>query len=143
MAESTLSRFGRQMHNARKPVLTAAFASLLFSLLLISQGNSFIDGNSPPPTIEAGRALDLVDDQLPVTSANSVTYIFTHDDMVWSDEGYQQAVAAALEGLSELDIEILSISTAYDASEDPVHLASHVSRDGHTTAAYKIGRAHV
>ena len=140
MAESALSRFGRQMHNARKPVLTAAFASLLLSLLLISQGNSFIDGNSPPPTIEAGRALDLVDEKLPVTSANSVTYIFTHEEMIWNDEGYQQAVATALEGLSELDIEILSISTAYDAAEDPVHLASHVSRDGHTTAAYiRIG----
>ena len=140
MAESALSRFGRQMHNARKPVLVAAFASLLISLLLISQGNSFIDGNSPPPTIEAGRALDLVDDELPVTSANSVSYIFTHDEMVWSDEEFQQAVAAALESLSELDLEIISISTAYDAAEDPIHLASHVSRDGHTTAAYvRIG----
>ena len=140
MAESALSRFGRKMHNARKPVLAAAFASLLFSLLLISQGNSFIDGNSPPPTIEAGRALDLVDDELPVTSANSVSYIFTHDEMVWSDEEFQQAVAAALESLSELDLEIISISTAYDAAEDPIHLASHVSRDGHTTAAYvRIG----
>ena len=140
MAESALSRFGRQMHNARKPVLAAAFASLLISLLLISQGNSFIDGNSPPPTIEAGRALDLVDDELPVTSANSVSYIFTHDEMVWSDEEFQQAVAAALESLSELDLEIISISTAYDAAEDPIHLASHVSRDGHTTAAYvRIG----
>ena len=140
MAESALSRFGRQMHNARKPVLVAAFTSLLISLLLISQGNSFIDGNSPPPTIEAGRALDLVDDELPVTSANSVSYIFTHDEMVWSDEEFQQAVAAALESLSELDLEIISISTAYDAAEDPIHLASHVSRDGHTTAAYvRIG----
>ena len=140
MVESALSRFGRQMHNARKPVLTAAFASLLFSLLLISQGNSFIDGNSPPPTIEAGRALDLVDEELPVTSANSVTYIFSHEEMVWSDEEYQQAVTSALSGLSGLDVEILSISTAYDAAEDPVHLASHVSRDGHTTAVYvRIG----
>jgi len=128
------------MHNSRKAVLAAAFASLLVSLLLISQGNSFIDGNSPPPTIEAGRALDLVDDELPVTSANSVSYIFTHDEMVWSDEEFQQAVAAALASLSELDLEIISISTAYDAAEDPIHLASHVSRDGHTTAAYvRIG----
>ena len=60
--------------------MATAFASLLVSLLLISQGNSFIDGNSPPPTIEAGRALDLVDDELPVTSANSVTYIFSHEN---------------------------------------------------------------
>ena len=140
MVESALSRFGRQMHNSRKAVIATAFASLLVSILLISQGNSFIDGNSPPPSIEAGRALDLVDDELPVTSANSVTYIFSHDEMVWSDEEFQQAVAAALASLSELDVEILSISTAYDAAEDPIHLASHVSRDGHTTAAYvRIG----
>ena len=140
MVESALSRFGRQMHNSRKAVIATAFASLLVSILLISQGNSFIDGNSPPPSIEAGRALDLVDDELPVTSANSVTYIFSHDEMVWSDEEFQQAVAAALESLSELDLEIISISTAYDAAEDPIHLASHVSRDGHTTAAYvRIG----
>ena len=110
MGESTLSRLGRQMHNSRKAVLAAAFASLLVSILLISQGNSFIDGNSPPPSIEAGRALDLVDDELPVTSANSVTYIFSHDEMVWSDEEFQQAVAAALASLSELDLEIISIS---------------------------------
>ena len=140
MAESALSRFGRQMHSSRRTVFAAAFASLIISLLLISQGNSFIDGNSPPPTIEAGRALDLVDDELPVTSANSVTFIFSHDEMVWSDDEYQQAVSSALAKLSELDIEILSISTAYDAPVDPVHLSSHVSRDGHTTAAYvRIG----
>ena len=120
--------------------MATAFASLLVSLLLISQGNSFIDGNSPPPTIEAGRALDLVDDELPVTSANSVTYIFSHEEMSWNDENFEQAIMAALAKLSDLDIEILSISTAYDAADDPVHLASHVSRDGHTTAVYvRIG----
>ena len=140
MAESSLSRFGRQMHGSRKAVLATAFASLLVSILLISQGNSFIDGNSPPPTIESGRALDLVDDELPVTSANSVTYIFSHEEMSWNDETFEQAVMAALAKLSDLDIEILSISTAYDAADDPVHLASHVSRDGHTTAVYvRIG----
>ncbi|MFL2493750.1 MAG: MMPL family transporter [Candidatus Thalassarchaeum sp.] len=140
MTQSALSRFGRQMHSSRRTVFAAAFASLIISLLLISQGNSFIDGNSPPPTIEAGRALDLVDDELPVTSANSVTFIFSHDEMLWIDDEYQQAVSLALAKLSELDIEILSISTAYDAAEDPIHLTSHVSRDGHTTAAYvRIG----
>ena len=140
MVESSLSRFGRQMHGSRKAVLATAFASLLVSILLISQGNSFIDGNSPPPTIEAGRALDLVDDELPVTSANSVTYIFSHEEMSWNDETFEQAVMAALTKLSDLDIEILSISTAYDAADDPVHLASHISRDGHTTAVYvRIG----
>ena len=140
MAESSLSRFGRQMHGSRKTVLATAFASLLVSILLISQGNSFIDGNSPPPTIESGRALDLVDDELPVTSANSVTYIFSHEEMSWNDETFEQAVMAALTKLEDLDIEILSISTAYDAADDPVHLASHVSRDGHTTAVYvRIG----
>ena len=140
MAESSLSRFGRQMHGSRKAVLATAFASLLVSILLISQGNSFIDGNSPPPTIESGRALDLVDDELPVTSANSVTYIFSHEEMSWNDETFEQAVMAALTKLEDLDIEILSISTAYDAADDPVHLASHVSRDGHTTAVYvRIG----
>ena len=128
------------MHGSRKAVLATAFASLLVSILLISQGNSFIDGNSPPPTIESGRALDLVDDELPVTSANSVTYIFSHEEMSWNDETFEQAVMAALAKLSDLDIEILSISTAYDAADDPVHLASHVSRDGHTTAVYvRIG----
>ena len=128
------------MHGSRKAVLATAFASLLVSILLISQGNSFIDGNSPPPTIESGRALDLVDDELPVTSANSVTYIFSHEEMSWNDENFEQAVMAALTKLSDLDIEILSISTAYDAADDPVHLASHVSRDGHTTAVYvRIG----
>ncbi len=128
------------MHGSRKTVLATAFASLLVSILLISQGNSFIDGNSPPPTIESGRALDLVDDELPVTSANSVTYIFSHEEMSWNDENFEQAVMAALTKLSDLDIEILSISTAYDAADDPVHLASHVSRDGHTTAVYvRIG----
>ncbi len=140
MAESSLSQFGRQMHGSRKAVLATAFASLLVSILLISQGNSFIDGNSPPPTIESGRALDLVDDELPVTSANSVTYIFSHEEMSWNDENFEQAVMAALTKLSDLDIEILSISTAYDAADDPVHLASHVSRDEHTTAVYvRIG----
>ena len=134
--EGLLSRTGRAIHRRRALVIAAALASVALSMLLISQGNEFDDGNSPPPAIESGRALELVSEELPVVSTNSVTYIFSHDTLFWNDTGFEQGVRSALEGLDGISLGVLEISLAYDNPDDPSHLARHVSRDGHRVAAF-------
>ena len=79
--EALLSRSGRVIHRSRNMVIAASIASILVSVILISQGNEFDDGNSPPTSIESGRALELVNDELPIVSTNSVSYIFTHESL--------------------------------------------------------------
>ena len=131
-----LSRFGRSIHRSRRLVIAASLASILLSVLLISQGNEFEDGNSPPTSIESGRALELVNDELPIVSTNSVNYIFTHESLKWNDTEFEQEVRDSLIGLDSLSLDVLDISLAYDEPDDPYHLARHVSRDGHRVAVF-------
>ena len=134
--EGLLSRAGRTIHRSRRVVFAATLASVVLSVLLIAQGNEFEDGNSPPPNIESGRALELVNEELPVVSTNSVTYVFSHDSLSWNDTEFEEEVREALEGLDEVSLGVLGISLAYDSPNDTAHLAMHVSRDGHRTAAF-------
>ena len=134
--EGLLSRAGRAIHRGRRVVFAATLASVVLSVLLIAQGNEFDDGNSPPPNIESGRALELVNEELPVVSTNSVTYVFSHDSLSWNDTEFEEEVREALEGLEEVSLGVLGISLAYDSPNDTAHLAMHVSRDGHRTAAF-------
>jgi len=134
--EGLLSRTGRAIHRRRSLVFAATLASVVFSVLLIAQGNEFDDGNSPPPNIESGRALELVNEELPVISTNSVTYVFSHESLYWNDTEFEQEARKALEGLEEVSLGVISISLAYDSPNDTAHLAMHVSRDGHRAAAF-------
>ena len=134
--ERLLSRAGRSVHRNRSLIIAVSLASILLSVLLISQGNEFEDGNSPPTSIESGRALELVNEELPIVSTNSVSYIFTHESMVWSEPDFEQEVRNSLKGLDSVSLEVLEISLAYDNPDDPYHLARHVSIDGHRVAAF-------
>ena len=134
--EGVLSRAGRGIHRSRRLVIAASLASILLSVLLISQGNEFEDGNSPPTSIESGRALELVSEELPIVSTNSVNYIFTHESLKWNDPEFEQEVRDSLMGLDSLSLEVLEISLAYDDPENQYHLARHVSIDGHRVAVF-------
>ena len=134
--EGVLSRVGRSIHRRRSLIIAASLASILVSVILISQGNEFDDGNAPPSSIESGRALELVSEELPVVSTNSVNYIFTHESLDWDDPSFEQEVRESLKGLDEISLGVLEISLAYDNPEDPFHLARHVSIDGHRVAAF-------
>ena len=134
--EGLLSRTGRSIHRNRNIVIAASLISILVSVVLISQGNEFDDGNSPPKSIESGRALELVSEELPVVSTNSVNYIFTHDSLEWDDPAFEKAVRDSLVGLEGISLGVLEISLAYDNPDDPFHLARHVSIDGHRVAVF-------
>ena len=134
--ESLLSRSGRSIHRRRSLVIVVSLATVAFSGLLVLQGNEFEDGNSPPTAMESGRALELVSEELQVTSTNSVTYIFTHESITWSDPEFEGALRSALEGLESVSLEVLEISLPYDSPNDPIHLSQHVSTDGHRAAAF-------
>ena len=134
--EGLLSQAGRQIHRRRSWVFAIAIASVVCSVLLIAQGNDFDDGNSPPSSIESGKALELVNQELPVVSQNSVTYIFSHNTLFWNDTEFEQGVREALEGLDEITLGILEVSMAYDNPNDSSHLARHVSNDGHHVAVF-------
>ena len=134
--EGVLSRTGRAIHRSRQVVIAASIVSILVSVLLISQGNEFDDGNAPPTSIESGRALELVSEELPIVSTNSVNYIFTHESLEWDDPQFEQEVRESLKGLESISLDVLVISLAYDNPDDPAHLARHVSIDGHRVAAF-------
>ena len=134
--EDVLSRTGRAIHRSRQVVIAASIVSILVSVLLISQGNEFDDGNAPPTSIESGRALELVSEELPIVSTNSVNYIFTHESLEWDDPQFEQEVRESLKGLDSISLDVLVISLAYDNPDDPAHLARHVSIDGHRVAAF-------
>ena len=134
--EGVLSRTGRGIHRSRHVVIAASIVSILVSVLLISQGNEFDDGNAPPTSIESGRALELVSEELPIVSTNSVNYIFTHASLEWDEPEFEQEVRESLKGLDSISLDVLVISLAYDNPDDPAHLARHVSIDGHRVAAF-------
>ena len=134
--EGVLSKVGRSIHRRRTLIVVASLASILVSVILISQGNEFDDGNAPPSSVESGRALELVSEELPVVSTNSVNYIFTHESLEWDDPVFEQEVRESLRGLDEVSLGVLEISLAYDNPEDSFHLARHVSIDGHRVAAF-------
>ena len=129
--EGALSRAGRSIHRNRSVIVAVSLATVLISVFLITQGNEFEDGNSPPTSIESGRALELVSEELPVVSTNSVNYIFTHESLEWDDPAFEQEVRESLMGLDEISLGVLEISLPYDNPEDQFHLARHVSMDGH------------
>ena len=134
--EGRLAKFGRVAHKRRATIVAISICSLAISGVLIAGGNQFADGNQPPASIEAGRALELVSEELPVTSTNTVTYIFTHGEKSWNDPEFKNWVFEAIESLDDIPLEILSISMAYDDEENPRHLAQHVSADGKRTAIF-------
>ena len=134
--EGFLSKSGRAIHRSKNLVIAVSLASILVSVLLISQGNEFDDGNSPPTSIESGRALELVSQELPIVSTNSVNYIFTHESLQWDDPEFEELVRDSLKGLDSVSLDVLVISLAYDNPDDLGHLARHVSIDGHRVAAF-------
>ena len=134
--EGLLSSSGRAIHRSRHVVIAASIVSILVSVLLISQGNDFDDGNSPPTSIESGRALELVSEELPIVSTNSVNYIFTHESLEWNHPEFEQEVRESLKGLDSISLDVLAISLAYDNPDDLGHIARHVSIDGHRVAAF-------
>ena len=134
--EGILSRSGRSIHRNRAVVVATSIATVLVSVFLISQGNDFDDGNSPPTSIESGRALELVSEELPVVSTNSVNYIFTHESLEWDDPAFEQEVRDSLKGLDEVSLGVLEISLPYDNPDDQFHLARHVSLDRHRVVVF-------
>ena len=124
--EGFLSKSGRAIHRSKNLVIAVSLASILVSVLLISQGNEFDDGNSPPTSIESGRALELVSQELPIVSTNSVNYIFTHESLQWDDPEFEELVRDSLKGLDSVSLDVLVISLAYDNPDDLGHQARHV-----------------
>ena len=59
-------------------------------------------------------------EELPVTSTNTVTYIFSHGEWDWSEDRFENELNASLDDLQDIDLEVLSVSTAYDDRENPV-----------------------
>lgn len=136
MGNTLLHKYGEVLHDNQQVVLSLCAFMLLLSGALISGGDAFIDGNSPPPNSESGRALELVSEELPVIDSNVVTYVFSHDTMYWDQVEYEEAVDAALRPLLDSSISIMGISSVYQDSQNPASVAQHVSMDGHSTAVF-------
>ena len=134
--EGRLANFGRLAHRRRGTIICISICSLVVSGILICRGNQFADGNQPPASIEAGRALELVSEELPVTSTNTVTYIFTHEEKDWNDPDFKDWVFKPLNPLMTFPSRFSASLWHMTMKKTPIHLAQHVSADNKRTAVF-------
>ncbi|HVQ76926.1 MAG TPA: MMPL family transporter [Candidatus Binatia bacterium] len=122
-----LATWGRLVHRFRWAVVAAAALSSIASLAVIRHGAHF-DNRLVPAGTESGRALDLIQAELP-GRALSFSLVFGHPTMAATDPGFRAEVERALAPL-RTDERVAAVRTAYDATPPD---ASRFGRDGRHT----------
>ncbi len=117
-------RWGHVVYRSRRLLLLASIPFLALAILGFEVGVS-PNFNAQPP-VEAGRALGLIDRELP-TLGNSFDLIFSSRTRRATDSSFRHAMQAALGPLAH-DRRVISVETPYNT---PAGLArSLVSRNG-------------
>jgi putative drug exporter of the RND superfamily len=124
-----LAAWGRVVHRFRWPVLLLSLAPLLPAAGLVGREHD-LEIAVRPPAIEAVRAVELLDRELP-GQPPTIGFIFSHPSLRATDPAFRAAVERALAPLSR-DARVARIRTAWDTSPPD---ATRISRDGHRTHA--------
>jgi hypothetical protein len=115
------------VYRFRWSVLIVSILPLGAAVWLISHGVTF-QAPSAPPTTESGKALALIEAELPARPT-SFSLIFSHPTLRATDPEFETEVGRALAALRR-DPRVTRVLTGYDSSpRDP----SSFSRDGHRT----------
>jgi putative drug exporter of the RND superfamily len=123
----TCAGWGRFVYRFRWSVLIVSILPLGAAAWLISHGVTF-QAPSAPPTTESGKALALIEAELPARPT-SFSLIFSHPTLRATDPEFETEVSRALAALRR-DPRVTRVLTGYDSSpRDP----SSFSRDGHRT----------
>jgi RND superfamily putative drug exporter len=120
-----LAAWGRFVHRRRWPILLLSVLSLLPAAWFIHRGARF-DNTPLPKSTESGRAVDLIQRELP-KKPPSFGLIFGHQTLKVNDAAFQQAVDGALAPL-RADSRVARVLTPWQGAT-PVN--QRVSRDGH------------
>jgi RND superfamily putative drug exporter len=122
-----LATWGRLVYRWRWTVLVASVLPSIASLAVIRHGGHF-DNRMVPAGTESGRALDLLQAELP-GRAPSFALVFSHPTLSATDPGFRAEVEQAVAPL-RADPRVAALRTAYDAAPpDP----SRLGRDGRHT----------
>jgi RND superfamily putative drug exporter len=122
-----LATWGRLVHRYRSAILIASVVSSTASLAVIGHGASF-DNRLVPADTESGRALDLLQSQLP-GRAPSFSLVFSHPSLAATDPRFQDEVERALASV-RTDARVTAVRTAYDTTPPA---PSRLGRDGRHT----------
>ena len=111
-----LERWGHLVYRFRWLVLGASTVLLIASILSLGHGGLLKNGGGNDT--ESGRALALIQKQLPQSGAgSSFELVFGSDSMAVSDPAFKQAMLAALQPLRS-DSRVKSLATPYDGLPD-------------------------
>jgi RND superfamily putative drug exporter len=122
-----LAAWGRAAHRHRWRVILLSLAPLAPAAWLVGH-NHDLEATVRPPAIEAVRAVELMDRELP-GQPPTIGLIFSHATLRADDPPFREAVERALAPL-RTDARVARVRTAWDRSPpDPALL----SRDGHRT----------
>ena len=124
-----LAAWGRVAHRYRWPVLLLSLLPLAPAAWLL-RAESQLEPTVHPPAIEAVRAVELMDRELP-GQPPTIGFIFSHPTLTTSDPAFREAVERALAPLRG-DARVTRIRTAWDSSPPE---AARISRDGRRTHA--------
>jgi len=124
--------WGHFVYRFRWAVLIASAVLLAGSIVALGHGGTFKNGGGK--NTESGRALTLMQNQLPHSGAgSSFDLVFGSASMSASDPAFKQAMLQALEPLRS-DSRVKSIQTPFDG--DATLAQALVSTDGHHAAAH-------
>jgi len=123
--------WGHVVYRFRWVVLGLSALLLVGSIVALGHGGTL--KNSGGDNTESGRALTLMQHQLPQSGAgSSFSLVFGSDAMAVSDPAFRQAMLDALQPLRS-DARVKSIETPFDAQPDLAHALT--STDGHHAMA--------
>jgi len=119
--------WGQFVYRHRWAVLGVSAAMLAGSIFALINGGTL--KNSGGQNTESGRALALMQDQLPQNGAgSSFVLVFGSDAMVVTDPGFKQAMLTALQPLKS-DSRVKTVDTPFDAPAEQARAMT--STDGH------------
>src|SRR5438270_137563 len=123
--------WGHVVYRFRWVVLGLSALLLVGSIVALGHGGTL--KNSGGDNTESGRALTLMQHQLPQSGAgSSFSLVFGSDAMAVSDPAFRQAMLDALQPLRS-DARVKSIETPFDVQPDLAHALT--STDGHHAMA--------
>ncbi|HET8569278.1 MAG TPA: MMPL family transporter [Candidatus Limnocylindria bacterium] len=123
--------WARFVHRFRWPVLLGSGLLMAASIVVVAQGGTLKSGGIIE-TSESGRALDLLQEELPRASGSSFFLIFESDRLRVVDAEFRSALESALAAVRS-DPRVEAVRTPYDTTPP---IPSFVSRDG--TKAYAV-----
>jgi len=136
--------WGHLVYRFRWVTLVLSGVFLAGSIVAFKAGGTL--KNTSPPQTESGRALRLIQDEIPQPGGSAFSVVFASESLPASDSAFGDAMKAALDPLRD-DPRITSIRTPADVS--PEMAAALISRDGHKALAviavkdeFKVARSY-